>query len=244
MATALKHYAADGATQITGKNWPEAKAGEAQTAEKFAVENVSDRALDDLQMRIAQVGANDGYNQMRCAPDTVTLSKPYGVAAALSAAGAGGVWGSTGLKYYRVTALNANGETIGSDELSVNVDVTTKKVTLTWTELVGASGYKVYRSDASGSYGASSLRATVSGQATTTYVDDGGSLSSGTLPAANTTGGAAPAYGAPSALGVGPLVIGDVPIGKQVFYWMNRIIPGGTSEGGNPRRSIREFVEP
>jgi hypothetical protein len=180
---------------------------------------------------------------IRIGTDTATISRPYGLTAALSGAGAGGVWTETGLKYYVLTAYNATGETIRSAEVSINVDVTTKKVTITWTPVTGATGYKVFRSTAAGSYGATSLRATVAGQQSNQYVDDGGSLSAGSPPSANTTGGAAPGYGTPPTLGTSPISIGTLAIGQEWFYWVNRVVPGGTSETGNPRRSLREFEE-
>jgi hypothetical protein len=243
MAASLTHLAKDGATEISGKQWPDVFAGVAQAAEKFGIRNTGDRALANLQLQITAVPGNDGWTMVRIGADPATLSRPYGVAAALSGPGAGGVWSVTGLVYYVLTAYNATGETIGSAEVSVHVDVTTKKVTVSWTPVSGASGYKLYRTTAPGSYGASSLRATVAGQQSNQYVDDGGGLSAGSPPAANTTGGAAPDYGTPPALGSGPITIGTLAVGQEWFYWVNRVVPGGTSDAGNPRQSLREFTE-
>lgn len=244
MPAAIKHFDKDGSTQISGKVWADAFAGQAQTAQKFTIENVGDRVFGaSLAATIEQVGSNDGNGELRIGADTATLSKPYTVAAALTGAGAGGVWGSTGLKYYRITATNATGETIGSTEISINVDVTTKKVVLTWAQISGGTGYKIYRSIVSGTYTPTAFVATVSGAATTTYTDDGSGPSAGTLPSQNTTGGAAPDYGTVPALATTPLAIGALAIGQQWFYWVNRVVSTGVSEIGNPRQANVRFAE-
>jgi hypothetical protein len=102
---------------------------------------------------------------------------------------------------------------------------------------------KVYRSTASGC-----VRGVLPGRdgeraATTTYVDGGGALSGGAPPAANTTGGAAPAYGTPPELGYGPLTVGDLAVGQQFFYWVNRVVPASTSDADNPRQALVQFAE-
>lgn len=243
MAVAIRHYSADGATTITGKVWPNAQAGLGQTALKFALENISDRTLEELVGTIVQIAANDGYLQFRWGLDTATLSRPWGVVLTLGAAGAGGVWSAIGTYGYRITAINATGETIGSIEKTVTVDVTTKKVTLDWTQVTGATSYKIYRTATPGTYGASVLRTTIGSGATITFLDDGSATSSGTPPVVNTTGGAGPTYGTPPSLSSADLTIGDVAIGQEIFYWCNRVIPLNATEVGNPRLSMRRFYE-
>src|SRR5438132_2807271 len=51
-----------------------------------------------------------------------------------------------GTHYYKVTAFTAAGESIASAETSA-VTADTGKVTLTWTGIAGATGYRVYRGD-------------------------------------------------------------------------------------------------
>ncbi len=243
MGVTYKHEQADGISQLLSQVWPDAYAGVAQTAKKFAVENVGDRTANNVSCSIVQVGLNDGYGQLRIAADTATISKPWNLVATRGAAGDGGIWEQTGQYFWVITAYNATGETIASFEATVNVDVTTKRVTLTWTQVTGASGYKVYRSMVSGSYVTPCLVATVAGGATTNYIDGGGSLSAGAPPAVNTTGGAGPNYGTPPALGVGPLTVGNLAIGQQFFYWVNRVVPGSTSDDDNPRQALIQFAE-
>lgn len=243
MAAAVKHLDKSAGVQITDKNWPDAFAGATQAAEKFFVENAGDRDLLALELRIGPVGTNDGSTMLRTGADTATVIAPYGVAAALSGAGAGGVWSGTGVKFYRITAVNALGETTGSVEVSVNVDDVTKKVTLTWNTVVAATGYRIYRTTTAGSYPTPSLRTTIASGSTNTFVDDGAATTTGALPTTNTTGGAAPNYGTAPALGTGSLAIGTLKIGQQFVYWVNRVVPGGTAESGNPRLATIDFVE-
>ena len=243
MGASIRHLANDGNTSITGKTWPDIFATQPAatgTPEKFAVENNGDRALVTVQLRIAQAGGSDGHTMVRLVADTATLSAPYSFAAAVGPTG--GTWGATGTRYWRITATNATGETAGSLEASFNVTDTAKKVTLTWAAVAGATGYKVYRSATSGVYTTPALRATLG--AVTTYDDEGAAVGAGALPSANTTGGAAPDYGTPpSGWGVGPLAVGTLAIGRQWFYWANRVVPGGMPEAGNDRISDRVFTE-
>lgn len=243
MAASLRHLDSDGATTINGVVWPDTLAGAAQTAKKFGIENNGDRVLANLVGKIRQVGANDGYTMARWARDTDTLSAPFGLTATLSAPGSGGVWPSTGLRYYRITAVNATGETVGSAEVSVNVDDVTKTVQLSWTIVTGATGYKVYRTTVQGNYASPALRATISSGSTTSFVDDGSAVGAGSLPAENTTGGPAPDFGSPPPLGTADVVFGNLAVGEQAFYWVNWVIPSATPEAGNPRLFELEFVE-
>jgi hypothetical protein len=243
MGLILKHFDKTGGGQITSKAWPDAFAGVAQTAEKFWLQNAGDRASLNLALSLVQAGDSDGSAMMRIGLDTATVRPPYGLAAVLSAAGAGGVFGATGVYEYLVTAFNATGETQASVPVSVNVDVTTKKVTLTWQQSPNAAGYYIYRTATPGTYGASTRRATINSGSSTTYVDDGAACAAGTPATENTTAGGAPNYGTPPSLGAGPLNLGVLKIGQWACYWANRVIPAGTSEAGNPRQSLRKFVE-
>ena len=235
MPASVKFLAADGATQISGELWPDIYAGAASTARKYLVESNGDRDLANATLKIAQVPGNDGNTMARIGADAATCSRPFGVSAALSGAGPGGVFPAVGTYGYKLTAITALGETVPCDEVSVNVDVTTKKVTLNWLQVPRATGYRVYRTATPGTYGATSLRAVIASGSTTTYTDDGSACSAGTPPAVNTTGGAAPAYGTPPTLGTSPLTIGTLKKGQQFPYWVNWSVPGGTMEPGNPR---------
>lgn len=192
MTALVQFFDSDGATSITSFTFPDIDAGLKSRPKKFGVLSRSDRTLNLVQQLIEAIVGNDGSTMVFHANDTVTLSPPYGAngppAISLSAAGAGGVFSATGTYGYKVTWTNANGETIGSFEATINVDDVTKKVTLTWNSApAGATGAKVYRTNVPGTYTSPALRATLG--ATNTYTDDGGALSAGAPPSTNTTAG-------------------------------------------------------
>ncbi len=243
MGLALKHWDKTGAAQITAKGWGDVFAGVAQTAQKYFVQNVGDRDSGALALTIGQVGSTDGSSQMRQSLDTATVMPPYGLAYTLSAAGAGGLWGTPQTVYYVLTATNALGETVASIELPAIIDVATKNVILTWPQITGATGYKLYRSATPGVYWASSLRYSAPTGATLTYTDDGDALSAGAPAVANTTGGAAPNYGTAPTLGTAALNLGVLKIGQWACYWRQLVVPAGTAEDGNPRQCTRVFTE-
>lgn len=243
MAASVKHLDASGGVQISSKNFADILAGASNTPEKFFVENNGDRTLLSLIAAIAAVGVNDGSTFVRFATDTDTVGTPFSVQSSLSGSGAGGVFASTGIHAYRITALNPTGETTGSIEVSENIDDVTKKVTLTWTQPAGATGYRIYRTTTPGSYITPALLATIGSGGTTAFTDDGSPVGAGALPSTNTTGGAGPAFGTPPTLGVSPLSIGDFEIGQQFIYWIGLVVPGGTGELGNPRQAQIEFNE-
>ena len=89
--------------------------------------------------------------------------------------------------YYVMTAINAVGETIASAEASQATTGASSTVTLAWSAVSGATGYKLYRATATGN----ETYLTTLG-AVTTYTDTG-AITPGTAvpPVANTTVGAA-----------------------------------------------------
>jgi hypothetical protein len=353
MAATVKFLEADGATiPPSTVDLGHAVAGNTQTPRKFGLESTASRVLgaspfNGSELQRFAYGTNDGVDQLRIGLDTATLSAPYGVSATLGPTADGGIWGATGNVFHRITAQNATGETIGSVEVVTNVNDTTKRITLAWTQVAGATGYRVWRSTTSGTYGPTALRTTIVGGAVVTFVDNGAALSSGTIPTANTSGGwlvtptlgvtadggvwsgtgvkywrvvavdatavelaasleasinvndttkrvtltwpavtgaagylvyrsvtsglylaalratlgavtsyidngaatgtgdhtDGPSYGSPPTLDLPPLSLGQIAIGQQVFFWVNRVIPGATAEAGNDRIAFVKFVE-
>ena len=225
MAASARNLDSDGATTITLENWADAFAGVTQTPKKFGVENTGTRKLGfplttGLEEAIIQNGLNDGASELRIGLDTATLSQPWAM---------------------KVTAVNATGETIQSFEVTFNPVDVTKKVTLGWANPAGTTRNRIYRTGTPGTYVTPSLRADI--LAATTFDDDGGALSAGAPPASNTTGGAGPAFGTPPALGTAPVPFTSLEIAQQAFYWVNRVIPGATTEDGNPRTAITRLRE-
>lgn len=243
MAASLKHLDASGAVQISSKNFADILAGASNTPEKFFAENNGDRTLAGLIASIGAIGANDGNTQVRFSVDPDTVGTPFDFQAALSGPGAGGVFAAAVLHSYRITATNATGETVGSIEISVDVDDVTKKVTLTWTQPSGATGYRIYRTTTAGSYITPALLTIVANGGTTFFTDDGSAVTAGALPTTNTTAGAGPGFGTPPVLAASPLAVGDLEIGEQFIYWIGLVVSAGTSELGNPRQAQIEFDE-
>lgn len=256
----IKHLAADGASAQLQQSWGPFASGltEVRSSKlKFAIENISNRKLGsspfaNISLVIVQVGVNDGYTYYYTAADnTGTISKVWGATAdgsplvTIGSGGAGGVWGSTGTKGVRIVSKNATGKAIGSTEATFTIDDTTKKATYNWVQTPGATGYEVHRTDTPGTYGASTLRATIGSGATVTYLDDGAATGAGAIQADNTTGGAGPTYGTAPVDGnfaQTNIVIATDPtglsIGQQWFYWAQIRVPAATSEVGN-RRTLK-----
>lgn len=84
--------------------------------------------------------------------------------------------------FYKVTAVSAAGQSAGSNEVSVTTTGTTSTVTLTWSAVAGATGYKVYRSTVSN---AEVLIATLGD--VLTYIDTGAAAGTDTPPSAATS---------------------------------------------------------
>jgi hypothetical protein len=89
---------------------------------------------------------------------------------------------------YKVSAITASGESIPSKAVNVTLSAV-GGVTISWDELKGVSGYKIYgRTD-----GHESLITTINDSTTITFNDDGSITPTGSLPTENTT--AESAYG-------------------------------------------------
>jgi hypothetical protein len=93
--------------------------------------------------------------------------------------GAGGAF-AAGDAFWVLTATNADGESVQSNEVTMTM-VLNNKATLNWTQLQGATGYKLYRSLVTGVYGATSLVNVAIG-AVSTIDDPGNALIAGTPP--------------------------------------------------------------
>src|SRR5215467_1493851 len=96
---------------------------------------------------------------------------------------AGGALTAGTYKYY-VTAINALGETTVSNEQSGTTAAGNLTNVLTWGAVTGATGYKIYRTAASGATGTELLLATVG--LVTTYNDAAVGSPAGAFPTINT----------------------------------------------------------
>lgn len=186
-------------------------------------------------------GATVSYNDDGAAtssgtPKTRNTTGGWIATPTLSGAGAGGVWSGTGLKYYRVVALDATGvEIANSLQASINVDNTTKTVTLNWPAVASAVSFKVYRSTIDGDFSGATLRATTAGP--TSYIDNGAATGAGSLVTL-------PSYGIPpTSFSSADIVVGDLQINQEFYLWLKCEIPGGTPEISNPRQALLAVLE-
>jgi hypothetical protein len=250
MAASARRLSADGATPLAQFTWPTTLSDVTEEITgplKFAIENDGTRALGDtsvtgltLVLRLEQVGGNDGilYYQTALDPNG-TASRPFGVEAEVQADAASGFTPDT--YGYVVTATTPDGQTPPSDEVTAEIVETTDGAVVSWSEVPNAAGYKVYRTPTPGTYGATTLVATIGSGATVTFTDTGVTAASGTPPAVNTTGGAGPAYGDepdPGDFDDEDKLIDTLEIGQQWFYWARLRVPAATGSNGN-RRTLR-----
>lgn len=83
-----------------------------------------------------------------------------------------------------ITAINANGETTASNEVTATTATTNLTVTLTWVAVTGATGYRIYRTAAGGATGTELFLTAVG--LVTTYNDAAVGAPSGAFPTVNT----------------------------------------------------------
>lgn len=226
----------DGYTQISSKDFGNILSGNNSVARKFFVWNDKNRAVT-LQGSIVQVGNSDMYNFIKWAWCPNTLGCPSGIVLSLVAGGALVV---DTTYYYKITALNATGQTTGSIEKSIIPTAGNQSIKLDWNTVTGATQYKIYRSVVQGSYTDAYID-TVNAP-TVTYTDVGVTTSAPSIPIENTTAGAAPNYGIAPTLAAGTLSV-TLLAGEQKAFWGRVDIPDGTTETGNPRSCNINFAE-
>lgn len=107
----------------------------------------------------------------------------------LTTSGAAGSLAANTTYFYVVTALNANGETIASNEQSITTGAgATNENTVSWSSVTGATGYRVYRGTSAGGENVFYAPGLV-----TSFLDTGAASTGGMPPTQNTATVAAPA---------------------------------------------------
>lgn len=105
------------------------------------------------------------------------------VQSALATATTGGTI-TAGTYIYAVTAINAAGETLISNERTITTTGSTSTVTVTWVAAVGATGYNLYKTAAGGATSTELKYKTVG--AVTTDIDTAPGTPTGAVPLSNT----------------------------------------------------------
>jgi hypothetical protein len=116
--------------------------------------------------------------------NTVGIAAPV---ITLGSAAAGGTF-TAGAYYWKLTATNVAGETLGSNELSATLTANQSQP-INWTAITGANGYRLYRGTVAGAENV--LVTTITSGATVTYTDTGTAGTNASLPALDRTAGAA-----------------------------------------------------
>jgi tail tube protein len=108
---------------------------------------------------------------------------PAPIQSALATSASGGTI-TAGTYRYVLTAINAFGETIASNEQTIVTTGSTSTVTVSWAAVTGATGYKLYKTAAGGATGTELLYKTVG--AVITDIDTSPGSPSGAFPTFNT----------------------------------------------------------
>lgn len=145
--------------------------------------NITTAATGNVTLSWTNNAAATGYAIYR------NRDLPAPVVSAPTTATTGGTLPASTQYYYVVTATNANGETIASNEVTQTTGsgTSTNTISLSWANVLHAYGYKVYRGTTSG--GENALLTTITSGATVTYTDTGTAGSAATPPGANTATG-------------------------------------------------------
>lgn len=145
--------------------------------------NTGDGAVDangNFTKNLTGAGANLTLNQM---------SEPGQIGG--TAYNSGGDIEGPVTYYYVITATNINGETLKgtqSTAKTIGAGIYNGRVVLTWSQVAGATGYKIYRTTTSGTYTTPSLKTTITSGTTLTYTDTSMSILVGAPPSTNSTG--------------------------------------------------------
>lgn len=132
---------------------------------------------------------------------------------------------AAGTWFYKVTAIDQDGETLPATEVSQVTTGAASSNTLSWAAVAGAIGYKIYRSQVTNT---EQFLVQVAGGLSTNFVDIGNPTVGGAVPVANTTAG-------PGTVGYAyPQMLTDAhPFGVSIEAWSRAII-NGTLAAVNP----------
>lgn len=157
--------------------------------------------------------------------DSTILSAPLGPTFS-NAQSFGGHLNPSATYFYRISALNALGETLAGSESSYTPPpgFATAQVTVNWAAVAGATGYRVYRTPTSDAISGHELRLATLGNVLS-YADTTLTIPSGAMPISNTTTTSPP--------GVPSFVVTAGTIGAGTFgYRVSALNAQGESTAG------------
>lgn len=144
--------------------------------------------LGAVTQTVASAGPNDWNVAQNWTQGWVPQSVLTAPVAIATLGGSGGSLTNGTEYYYKVTALNQNGESLPSTEVHATASTPDLQIVLTWAAIPGAIGYNVYRTTSSGTYSGSHFL-TAAGNVLT-YTDTGGvALTAGSPPGSSTAVG-------------------------------------------------------
>jgi hypothetical protein len=148
-----------------------------QTADAFQVQDANGALLSGVNANggLYTYGASSTFGSM--AVPTISGTIPS----------SGGSLAPTTTYYYQITATNAQGETLGSSTVTGTTASTLKQITVSWSQIAGATGYKIYRNTSNSFISGSLLLTTITNGTTVSYLDTGTATTAG-LPPTTTTG--------------------------------------------------------
>jgi len=237
MAKAVTRYQGDFRTLMAGNTYDEGSVADgAATVERRIVwKNTGNEELQNVVVRLQQVGANDGWTFLQLAEDQGQLTDPVVAPTGVKITAAGLEIGDYKSK---MVFYNAEGETIGS-AASAAVTTTAGDQQIRWTIPTGGAGTvgrKVYRTVV-GAAGEYKLAQTVANNVDVTVDDDTPDGSLGVVePAANSSG-------SEGAWADDDIVVGTIAVAAYTSCWMRYNIPASTTTQGNPRQGLATLME-
>ncbi|HEV2412974.1 MAG TPA: hypothetical protein VGS28_04210 [Candidatus Saccharimonadales bacterium] len=134
---------------------------------------------DSHNVALSSITSSGGFTSYGANNSLLALTTPALNTPGLAAGGSL----TTGTTYYYVmTATNAAGETVASSSVNDTPTTGNDTITLSWTQIPGATGYKVYRNTSNSFTSGSLLLTTITNGATVSYSDTGTATTSGLPP--------------------------------------------------------------
>lgn len=195
-------------------------------------------APEELNIVFDPVGVGDGVNTgVASVVSTEDELPSIKVPSNLSTLATTGGSLTSGTYYYVVTAINSNGETIASAEVSDTVDgAATTAIQISFDAVPGATDYRVYgrATGAQDTYWSTSN--------STVFTDTGGAGTAGTPPVSNTANLVFPVTPPESEVDAVAEGLRSLDPGEAVPFWVKRKVGPNVTKGYRSKPKIRVRV--